>query len=79
MTRAEAREKYPEWYERVVVNKSKQLKKWDICSKTGYALYNWWLGKIGEVRGGHRYYYMMCLAIYACKCDVPKKKLKEDI
>ena len=22
---------------------------------------------------------MMCLAIYACKCDVPKKKLKEDI
>lgn len=79
MTRAEAREKYPEWYERVIVNKSKQLKKWDIYSKTGYALYNWWLGKIGEVRGGHRYYYMMCLAIYACKCDVPKKKLKDDI
>lgn len=79
MTRAEAREKYPEWYERVVVNKSKQLKKWDIKGKTGYALYEWWLKKIGEVKGGHRYYYMMCLAIYACKCDVPKKKLKEDI
>lgn len=79
MTRAEAAEKYPEWYERVVINKSKKLKKWDIKGKTGYALYEWWLRRIGEVRGGHRYYYMMCLAIYACKCDVPKKKLKEDI
>lgn len=79
MTRTEAKEAYPEWYQRVVVEKKKRLKKWDIKSKQGYALYEWWLRKIGEVKGGHRYYFLMCLVIYACKCDVPRKKLKEDI
>mgnify|MGYP000284950236 CR=1 FL=1 len=32
-----------------------------------------------EITGGHRYYYLMCLVIYACKCDVPKEKLKADM
>ena len=32
-----------------------------------------------EIEGGHRYFYLMCLVIYACKCDVPKKQLKADI
>lgn len=79
MTKAQAKEKYPEWYQRVVVEKRKRLKKWDIQSKQGYALYEWWLNRVNEVTGGHRYYYLMCLVIYACKCDVPKAKLKEDI
>lgn len=80
MTRAEAREAYPEWYERVIENgKKNQLKKWDIKSKQGYALYDWWRGKVGEITGGHRYFYLMCLAIYACKCDVPRAKLEEDM
>ena len=79
MTRKEAKEKYPEWYQRVVVEGNKRQKKWNIKSKQGYALYNWWLSKVDEIRGGHRYFYMMCLSIYACKCDVPKKKLKEDM
>ena len=79
MTRLEAKEKYPEWYQRVVVNKDKQRKKWDIKGKQGYALYNWWLKQSEKIVGGHRYFYMMCLAIYAYKCDVPKKKLKEDM
>ena len=43
MTRAEAKEAYPEWYQRVVVEKKRRLKKWDIKSKQGYALYEWWL------------------------------------
>ena len=79
MTRAEAREAYPEWYQRVVVEKRKHMKKWDIKGKQGYALYEWWLRQIGEIRGGHRYYFLMCLVIYACKCDVPRKKLENDL
>lgn len=79
MSREQAKEAYPEWYQRVVVEKKKRLKKWDIKGKQGFALYNWWLNRAGEVKGGHRYYYLMCLVIYACKCDVPKKKLKEDM
>ena len=51
MTRAEAREAYPEWYQRVVVEGNKKRKKWDL----------------------------MCLVIYACKCDVPKEKLRRDM
>lgn len=79
MTRAAAKEAYPEWYQRVVVEKKKRLKKWDIKGKQGYALYDWWIRQIGNVRGGHRYYFLMCLAIYACKCDVPYRKLKADM
>ncbi len=79
MSREQAKEAYPEWYQRVVVEKNKRQKKWDIKGKQGFALYNWWLNRAGEVKGGHRYYYLMCLVIYACKCDVPKEKLKEDM
>ncbi len=83
MTRAEAKEAYPEWYERVVVKKQHQPKKWDIAGKVhgqdSYALYHWWLRQIGSIRGGHRYFYMMCLVIYACKCDVPRAKLEADL
>lgn len=79
MSRKQAKEAYPEWYQRVVVEKNKRQKKWDIRSKQGFALYEWWLNRAGEVTGGHRYYFLMCLVIYACKCDVPKDKLKDDM
>ena len=79
MSREQAKESYPEWYQRVVVEKNKRQKKWDIKGKQGFALYNWWLNRAGEITGGHRYYYLMCLVIYACKCDVPKEKLKADM
>jgi hypothetical protein len=83
MTREQAKESYPEWYERVVVNKDNKQKKWDIKGKTNgsdpYALYHWWMRQVDQIRGGHRYFFLMCMAIYACKCDVPKKKLKEDM
>ena len=83
MTRAEAKEAYPEWYERVVMKKQHQSKKWDIAGKVHgqdpYALYHWWLRQIDSIKGGHRYFYMMCLVIYACKCDVPRAKLEADL
>lgn len=83
MTRAEAREAYPEWYERVVVRGEKGRKKWDIAGKVHgddpYALYHWWLRQIGEIKGGHRYFFLMCLAIYAYKCGVSKQQLRQDM
>ena len=56
-----------------------------------YALYHWWIGESEKVKkdekkdikrrikGGHRYYFLMCMSIYAVKCGVPRKKLKEDM
>ena len=83
MTRAQAKEAYPEWYERVVVNGDKRRKQWDIAGKVHgddpLALYHWWLRQILGVKGGHRYFYMMCLAIYAYKCGVSKEHLRQDM
>ena len=83
MTRAQAKEKYTEWYERVVVQGNKRRKQWDIAGKVHgsdpYALYHWWLRQIGGIEGGHRYFFLMCLAIYAYKCGVPKKQLRQDM
>lgn len=75
----EAKEKYPDWYQRTAVEGHREPKKWDIKGKQGYALYDWWLNHVNEIKGGHRYFFLMCMAIYACKCDVPKKKLREDM
>lgn len=78
-----AKELYPEWYQRVVVEGNKQPKKWDIAGKVHgdnpYALYDWWKRKVYDIQGGHRYFFLMCLVIYACKCDVPKDKLAADM
>lgn len=83
MTREEAKLAYPEWYERVIVKGIKKTKKWDIAGKVHgddpYALYHWWLNKVDQIKGGHRYFFLMCMAIYAAKCDVPKAKLKADM
>ena len=83
MTLEEAKEAYPEWYERVIVNGDKRRKQWDIAGKVHgkdpYALYHWWLKQIGSIKGGHRYFFLMCLAIYAYKCGVPKKQLRQDM
>ena len=83
MTREQAKVAYPEWYERVVVRGDKRRKQWDIAGKVHgndpYALYHWWLRQIGRIEGGHRYFYMMCLAIYAYKCGVPKEQLRQDM
>lgn len=79
LTKEQAKEQYPEWYQRVVVEGNKRLKKWDIKGKQGYALYEWWRTHASQIKGGHRYFYLMCMSIYACKCDVPLKKLKEDM
>lgn len=82
MTLAQAKKKWPEWYQRVVVDKGPRI-KWDIAAKVHgddpHALYNWWLRNIRKGASyGHRYFCIMCLAIYAAKCDVSFDQLKED-
>lgn len=84
ITRAEAKEKYPDWYQRVVIEGNKNKEKWNIGYRKrtkvkDYALYEWWKQQVTQIHGGHRYFFLMCMAIYACKCDVPRDKLKEDM
>ena len=83
VTLLEAKEAYPDWYQRVVVEKQKKPKKWEISKKVNgddpYALYHWWIRQSDKIAGGHRYYFLMCMAIYACKCDVPKRQLVQDM
>ena len=47
VTLLEAKEAYPDWYQRVVVEKQKKPKKWEISKKVNgddpYALYHWWI------------------------------------
>lgn len=78
-----AKEQYPDWYQRVIVDGNRHLKKWNIAEKVNgnnpYALYDWWIRQADNIKGGHRYFFLMCMAIYACKCDVPKEKLKQDM
>ena len=74
-TREEAKEKFPEWYQRVVVEKNRNQKKWDIKRD----LYDWWLRQSHKVKGGHRYFYLMCMVIYAVKCNIPKEEVEADM
>lgn len=71
---AEAAEKYPEWYEKRVIKK--QPKGSWTCKKD---LYNWWLRRLQEeISEGHRYFGIMCLAIYAKKSGVEREELEKD-
>ena len=74
-TKEESKEKFPEWYQRVVVEKNRNQKKWDIKRD----LYDWWLRQSHKVKGGHRYFYLMCMVIYAVKCNIPKEEVEEDM
>jgi hypothetical protein len=74
LTLAEAKKKYPDWYEKRVVRK--EPKGHWVCKRD---LYDWWKRKIeAEAVVGHRYYCMMILAIYAVKCEIPQEELERD-
>ena len=71
---AEAKEKYPDWYERRIVKKERRG-RWTVKRD----LYDWWLHRIGdEIRVGHRFYGIMTLAIYAKKCGISEDELRRD-
>lgn len=74
----EAQHKYPEWYQKRIVEGDQSRGHWHIKKD----LYNWWKRQVNTqdfVKGGHRYFYLMCLAIYASKCDVSLNELKKDM
>lgn len=74
LTLAEAKKKYPEWYDKRI--EKKQPKGTWTCKRD---LYEWWKHKINtEIVEGHRYYGIMCLAIYAKKCGISEKELETD-
>lgn len=74
MTLKEAKEAYPDWYQRIVVEKQKP-KRWHVKRD----LYDWYKRRIEtEASYGHRYFCMMCLAIYARKCDISREELERD-
>lgn len=74
LTLAQAKKKYPEWYEKRVIN-NQPRGTW-ICKR---ALYDWWIEKIKEgAEVGHRYFCIMCLAIYGVKCGISFEEVKKD-
>ena len=35
--------------------------------------------QIHKIKGRYRYFHIMFMVIYAVKCDIPKKEVKEDM
>ena len=72
----QAKEKYPDWYERRIVNKMPVgVPNW----RPKRALYDWWKDRaIEKATYGHRYFCVMALAIFAIKCGVSREELEKD-
>lgn len=72
----EAKELYPEWYERRVVRKEPKKQGTWVCNE---ALYEWWKNKImNEVQVGGRYFSIMALCAYGLKCGISETKIRRD-
>ena len=75
MTLEDAKKKYPEWYRERVIEGKKAKGRW-TCKRD---LYDWWLR---QIRAGaqfhHRYFNVMCLAIYGVKAGIPEEEVKKD-
>lgn len=69
----EAKEKYPDWYTKRIVEK-RPRGTW-TCKRD---LYDWWKRRLSEVQEGHRYFAIMSLAIYARKSGISRDELEHD-
>jgi len=75
VTLNQARELYPEWYERRIVQ-GHAPNRWYIKRD----LYDWWKRQIFKhATVGHRYFCLMALSIYAKKCDISEEEFKKDL
>lgn len=73
-TLEQAKKLYPMWYERRVLNKEPSG-RW-ICKRD---LYDWWKRQIVEFASyGHRYFAIMCLAIYGIKSGISQEEVEKD-
>lgn len=71
---AEAKERWPEWYERRVVQ-GEEKEGYD----TNRGAYESWLSRIEDEAVVHgRYFAVLALVAYAVKCNVPLKELEKD-
>lgn len=63
----EAKRLWPGWYSRVI-EQGLPSGRWKVKED----LYEWWLRRLrnGEATCGHRYFCIMCLAIFAAKCGI---------
>lgn len=74
MTLSEAKKKWPEWYEKRVIQGNPKG-TWTVKRD----LYDWWIRNIYEsAEVGHRYFCIMCLAIYGVKCGIEYDEVKKD-
>lgn len=74
----EAKIKYPEWYQSVIVEGKVADGQW-YCKRD---LYEWWKRKIMDYDNGatygHRYWCIMMLVVYAVKCGVSFNEVAKD-
>jgi hypothetical protein len=75
VTLNQARELYPDWYERRILQ-GHAAGRWYIKRD----LYDWWKDKISKYASvGHRYFCLMALSVYAKKCDIPEEEFRKDL
>lgn len=74
LTLEQAKELYPEWYERRIEQKQPR-KTWQAHK----GLYEWWVRQCPRIEVGHRYHYLLCMAAYAQKCGISEERLLEDM
>lgn len=75
VTLKQARELYPEWYERRILQ-GHAPNRWYIKRD----LYDWWKKQIFQhATVGHRYFCLMSLAVYAKKCDISEEEFRTDL
>lgn len=76
-TLEQAKDRFPEWYEKVIVKGNKADGHWIVKED----LYEWWLRKVREgATFGHRYFCLMALAIFAVKCGITDRdRVKTDM
>jgi hypothetical protein len=74
MSLEEAKKKYQKWYEKRIENQ--EPKGYWKCKSD---LYEWWIRKIKEgATYHHRYFNIMCLAIYGVKSGIEYEQVKVD-
>lgn len=75
MSLEEAKRKFPEWYQKRIVEGQVLDGHW-TCKRD---LYDWWIRQIRQgATYGHRYFCIMCLAIFGVKCGLDLKEIRKD-
>lgn len=74
LTLAQAKKKYPEWYDRRIV-KGEKKGRWTVKRD----LYDWWLREIkAKAKLGGRYWAVQALATFAVKCNIGFDELQKN-